>query len=131
MKKPKLTLGRAKAIIMRQQADAIKSVLDVRKAVKYKVEAFEERDLLVAALSQSYPSHRMTHHDVNKPVQTQSWRTVICVHTPVGQLAWTIPDERMADFAHLEDSANDWDGATKAERLARLRKLIHARGPGL
>lgn len=123
MKRAKLTLARAKVVISRQQADAVRAVLDVRRAKNLKEDAYTERDAMLAVLSRVFPSHLMQHHDPRKDEQNQSWKTVVCIHSPAGQLSWAIPDERMAYFAHLESTENDWDGCTKPERADRLRNL--------
>lgn len=90
-------------------------------------EAYEERDLLIAALARAHPSHRM---------ETGRDRVAICIHSPVGQLAWNFPQhspgipqvtgptlrEALAD---IEMKPNDWDGAKTAQRTERLRRLAH------
>jgi hypothetical protein len=78
-----------------------------------------ERDLLVAVLSRIWPSHitsaaRMKLH----------FSEVVCIHSPVGQLAWGLPPERTHLFDHLERSHCDWDGHGPSERAARLRQLL-------
>ena len=82
-------------------------------------EVYRERDLLVCALSKVYPSHLMRHHS------SRNQHAVVCIHTPVGQLAWTFPDTEWAKahFGHLEWRENDWDGCKTKERFERLEKL--------
>lgn len=88
-------------------------------AWEHAAEVYRERDLLVRALSLQYPSHLMHHvrqHSGNK-------KLVVCIHSPAGQMAWTIPPDMEEHFSHLELRANDWDGHKTADRLARLATL--------
>ena len=80
-------------------------------------EAYRERDLLVRALSKQFPSHLSAYS--NKRTD----KLVVCIHTPAGQLAWTIPDDMHDAYGHLEQTPNDWDKHKTAERLARLEAL--------
>lgn len=106
-------------------------------------EVYEERDLLVAALARVYPSHLMQSTRMDAKGERQ---TVICIHSPAGQLPWTLPrrtlDKNAADdavqasggtlhmaLADLEITPNDWDGAKTKDRLDRLRRLAHGLAP--
>ena len=84
---------------------------------------YEERDLLVRALSKVYPAHLMRH----KGETTGNRKPVVCiVHPEVGQLCWTLlggDEQAKAQFRHLEWTDNDWDGHKTADRYARLRSL--------
>lgn len=85
---------------------------------------YEERDLLVRALSLLYPSHLMRHHSA------RNLKPVVCIHTPAGQLAWTLmggDDEARARYRHLEWRDNDWDGHKTSDRIERLTALHAAK----
>lgn len=85
---------------------------------------YEERDLLIGALARVYPSHLMQNSRNGKPV--------LCIHTPSGQLAWTLhtaSDRLRSAIADLPVTHNDWDRAKTADRLDRLEQL--ARVPSL
>lgn len=83
-------------------------------------EIYRERDLLVRALSKCHPSHLMRH------VRSGNPKPVVCIHTPAGKLAWTLPegdDYAKSHYRHLEWTDNDWDGCKTAERFERLEAL--------
>ncbi len=96
-------------------------------AWEHQAEVYLERDLLVRVLSKMYPSHLMRH--VGKGSGNR--KPVVCIHTPEGQLAWTLPGASVEDadnfarahYRHLEWRDNDWDGHKTVDRYARLRKL--------
>jgi hypothetical protein len=83
--------------------------------------AYEERNSLVAVLSKLWPSHRAQHPD--DPSWDAEWRTIICIHSPVGQLTWHIHDSHRQLFAHLLDGESHWDGHSTAEKYQRLADL--------
>lgn len=89
-------------------------------AWEHAAEVYKERDLLVRALSTVYPSHLM-YRKGHQPAGAK--KVVVCIHSPAGQLAWTIPKEIQPQFSHLELTANDWDGHKTADRFARLAEL--------
>lgn len=84
---------------------------------------YEERDLLIRALSKVYPSH-LTRNSGRKG---GAGKAVVCIHTPNnGQLAWTLlggDEQATAQFRHLEWTDNDWNGDTADERKQRLAGL--------
>ena len=86
-------------------------------AWEHLAEVYRERDLLVRALSKHFPSHLSDYS--NKRTD----KLVVCIHTPAGQMAWTIPNEMIESYAHLEKTANDWDKHKTADRFARLEAL--------
>lgn len=102
------------------KAKAAKAIERQEWAWANAAEVYRERDLLVRALSLLYPAHLMRHvghHSGNR-------KPVVCIHSPAGQLAWTIPDDMAGQYSHLEETANDWDGCKTSERMTRLLNLI-------
>ncbi len=87
------------------------------------VKVYEERDLLIRALSKAYPSH-LTRNSGRKG---GAGKPVVCIHHPTaGNLAWTLlggDDQALAQFRHLEWADNDWNGDTADERKQRLAGL--------
>ncbi len=82
---------------------------------------YEERDLLIGALARCFPSHLMRN--------SRNGKAVLCVHTPAGQLAWTIhsaSDRLRAAIADLPVVENHWDRAKTDDRLNRLEVLAKA-----
>lgn len=93
-----------------------------------KATAYTERNALVAALSKLWPSHLATHPADDAHWDPQ-WRTIICLHSPVGQLTWHVHDSERALFAHLLPGMSHWDGHTTDEKYARLSLLPMACTP--
>lgn len=81
--------------------------------------AYEERNRLVSVLSKFWPSHLCLHPDSDKAWDPE-WLTIVCIHSPVGQLTWHIHDDHRLLFAHLQVSDGHWDGHTSADKYARL-----------
>jgi hypothetical protein len=81
-------------------------------------EVNRERDLLVRALSLHYPSHLSDYSS------SRTKRQVVCIHTPAGQIAWTVPDDLLDSYKHLQHTANDWDKHKTADRIERLARLV-------
>jgi len=81
--------------------------------------AYQERDRLVWVLSKLWPAHLARHPD-SDPAWENDWRWIVCIHSPVGQLAWHIHDSERDWFEHLEVQENDWDGHTTKEKYDRL-----------
>ena len=79
-----------------------------------------ERQMLISLLSRLWPSHLSEAQRPNAIAQS-----VVCIHSPAGQLAWLVSDEELPLFDHLERTAGDWDGHTSADRYARLDVLIN------
>jgi hypothetical protein len=82
---------------------------------------YGERNRLVAFLSRLYPSHLALHPD--DPSWEQDWLTIVCIHSPAGQLTWHIHDSEVPIFYGLAMQANDWDGHTTDQKYARLAAL--------
>lgn len=89
-------------------------------AWEHAAEIYKERDLLVRALSMQFPSHLM-YRKGHQPAGAK--KIIVCIHSPAGQLTWTIPDTMRAEYTHLELTANDWDGHKTADRMTRLGAL--------
>jgi hypothetical protein len=93
----------------------------------HQAEVYAERDLLVIVLSKIYPSHLMRHTGK----QGGNRKPVVCIHSPAGQLCWTLPGETVEaadDYArqhyrHLKWTENDWDGHKTKDRYERLAKI--------
>jgi len=85
-------------------------------------EVYWERNQLVAVLSKLFPSHLSRHPDDDKDWE-DDWRTIVCIHTPVGQATWHVHDDEKNDFSHLEEKSNDWDGHSTEEKYKRLSML--------
>lgn len=84
--------------------------------------AYRERNQLVAFLSKLYPSH-LAEHPIEDENWEKDWRTIICIHSPAGQLTWHIHDSEADLFFHLGDGHNHWDGHTTEEKYKRLSFL--------
>lgn len=85
--------------------------------------AYTERNALVCVLSKLWPAHLM-RHDPNDATWEDDWRTIVCIHSPVGQLTWHLHDSDVPAFAHLDVwDENHWDGHTTEEKYARLANL--------
>jgi hypothetical protein len=88
-----------------------------------------ERDLLVAVLSRIFPSH-LAQPEGHRMDQLMS--EIICIHSPVGQLAWGMPADHASWFAHLKhDRKCRWDRHNMGDRMARLRRLLTIDAQGL
>lgn len=83
-----------------------------------KDEAYTERNRLVALLSKLWPAHLAQHGD--DPSWSEDWRTIVCIHSPQGQLTWHVHDSHVPLFAHLPDGDNHWDGHTTEEKYRRI-----------
>jgi hypothetical protein len=84
---------------------------------------YTERNLLVAALSKFFPSWLETH-----PLQDEewakSWRTIVFIDGPTGQMSWHVHDSEVDLFDHLEHrKGNSWDRHTTEEKYARLAAI--------
>jgi len=94
----------------------------LRKLKSDKHGAYNERDRLVAVLSKLWPSH-LADHPADDLTWDDEWRTIVCVHSPVGQLTWHIKDGEQPLFVHLSKGDNDWDGHTTEQKYQRLESL--------
>lgn len=86
---------------------------------------YHERNMLVAYLATSYPSHLARHAEQES--WEEDWRWIVCVHTPTGQMTWHIHDSEYPLFRHLAPAPSHWDGHTTEEKYTRLLGLICAR----
>lgn len=91
-------------------------------AKKVSDDLYEERNRLVAALSKVWPSHWCNHPAEDKTWDPE-WRTIICIHSPQGQLTWHIHLSHQKFFVHLPKGENHWDGHTTEEKYERLDKV--------
>lgn len=82
--------------------------------------AFEQRDDLLVYLSRLYPSHLCLSKNYEK---LNSWKWVVSIHLPEGDLMWHIADGELFKFRHLETKDNDWDGTDAEKRSERLRGI--------
>ena len=61
------------------------------------------------------------------PAQTEpkegGWNFVVCLHSPVGQIATRIAPDDLDLFDHLKETASDWDRHTYSDKLDRLGQL--------
>lgn len=81
--------------------------------------AYDERNRLVAVLSKLWPSHLALHPESDTTWE-RDWMTIVCIHSPVGQLTWHIHDDHRLLFAHLTMGEGHWDGHTTEQKYARL-----------
>lgn len=89
-------------------------------AVKYRDQAFRERDILVRALSTVWESDLIPVND------RLNWNWAVCIHAPTGQLTWRISDALADEFyQHLPRlTENHWDGHSMKTKYARLAALV-------
>lgn len=92
-----------------------------------KEEAYRERNQLVSFLARLYPSHFKQHPAEDKKWE-DDWRTIVCIHSPAGQMTWHIHDSEHDLFGFLNvkpDPFPDcvWDGHTTPEKYYRLSNL--------
>jgi len=83
--------------------------------------AYQERNLLVSALSKLFPAY-IAYHPEDEEWE-DDWRTIIFIDLPTGQVSWHIHDSEKGLFSHLQETRNDWDGHTTKEKYKRLKKL--------
>lgn len=90
--------------------------------------AFRERDSMINALSKVWPAHLVRPLAVD-PSFGPDYQWSVCIHTPVGMLAWRICDTTLPTYGHLEAQRGELhtDGGhvfkEKYERLSRLPRL--------
>lgn len=91
---------------------------------EHRERAYHERNLLVAALSRIWPSHLMPLRP-GKDDSENTWRWVVCIHSPEGMLNWHLPNAEIdVYFSHLERIGdNHWDQHTQDIKWERLEKL--------
>lgn len=79
---------------------------------------FDQRDDLLSLLSLYYPSHLC-----KDTISICEYKTVVCIHLPVGQIAFHVSEESTKErFSHLTMRGSDWDGSTRLTRSVRIRK---------
>jgi len=117
------------AEMLRRWADLLDAALredapppEIETLREEKRAAYAERNRLVAALSKLWPSH-LADHPADDLMWDDEWRTIVCIHSPVGQLTWHIKRGEKAWFAHLAKAEGHWDGHTTLEKYARLESL--------
>ncbi len=106
---------------------SVSEKLDRARANRYKV--IHERNLLILALAKhgvGCSAHVVPTTDPG------TWKHVVCLHTPAGQIHWRLSPEDCQDFKGVLafDKTTDWDGCNateKGERLERLHTLQRTR----
>lgn len=91
-------------------------------AKKLKDSAYKERNQLVAFVSKLYPSHLCRHPNDDKTWEA-TWRWIVCIHSPNGQLTWHIHDREKKLFKHLKIKKEHWDGHTTEQKYNRLARI--------
>ena len=94
--------------------------LDRARANRYKL--IHERNLLVLALAKhaaGFSAHVVPTDDPG------TWKHVLCLHTPAGQIHWKLSPDDEKDFKGVLgfDKRTDWDGCKAPEKLERLERL--------
>ncbi|KKN42483.1 hypothetical protein LCGC14_0712930 [marine sediment metagenome] len=93
------------------------------QALEGKHVAYSERNQLVAAISRLWPSH-LARHPEDDETWDDEWRTIVCIHSPAGQLTWHIKDGEQYLFSHLAEGEGHWDGHSTPEKYARLQRAL-------
>ena len=83
-----------------------------------RLRVIDEKLQLVSLLSRVWPSH------LSPTTRGGAWSHVVCIHSPAGQLAWRLTDDEMPLFAHLTETATDWDKHSAEDKAARIEQLI-------
>src|SRR5580765_8159888 len=87
-----------------------------------------ERNLLLRLLCAQFPAHLAPAATAKSA--TDTWRWVVCLHTPTGHLTWKITDEdKETMFAELPERPDDWDRHTHDHKIAALEELVGLRPP--
>lgn len=84
--------------------------------------AYDERNRMVAVLSKIWPAH-LAQHPESDTTWERDWMTIVCIHSPMGQLTWHVHDDQRLLFAHLTMSEGHWDGHSTEEKYARLAAM--------
>lgn len=103
---------------------------EAKQLREQKDDAYTERNRVVALLSAIYPSH-LCIHDPNDTAWENDWRTIVCIHSPNGQLTWHLHDSHVPLFDHLEMDHTHWDGHTTEEKYRRMDELRRCVGQDL
>jgi hypothetical protein len=87
-----------------------------------KNQAYQERNLLVAALSKLFPAYLGRH--IGDEDWDDDWRNIVFISLPTGQVSWHIHDSELGLFEHLKGIIGPgWDGHSTEEKYARLCAL--------
>jgi hypothetical protein len=95
--------------------------------VRGKDQAYTERNKLVSFLARLYPAHIKYHPKEDLGWETD-WRTIVCIHSPAGQMTWHLHDSEVSMFGFLNRKPDpfvscEWDGHTTEEKYRRLAEL--------
>lgn len=93
-------------------------------------EVYRERDLLVFALTNVFPSWRSLHEESDKSWE-RDWMNIVFIQLPTGQASWHIHDSELSLFVHLELKENCWDGHNNERKYERIKKLKAFRAKSL
>jgi len=86
-----------------------------------------DRDLVLALWTRFIQDSRQqgwSAHLTPSETERLALSQMVCVHTPIGQMAWGLSPERTRWFAHLKLSRCKWDKHNAGDRTARGRKLL-------
>lgn len=132
--KPERTYTASEVAELRAERDGYLKQLQedplAREVAELKAEkdgAYKERDALVSALSNIFPSSLERHPDEDISWEND-WRWIVFIDLPTGQATWHIHDSELSMFDHLKRfQGRVWDGHStpeKYERLAALRAEV-------
>lgn len=79
--------------------------------------AYHERNQLVAALANIYPSG-ILKTDITG--WDDAWHNCVFIDSPIGQLSWHYHDSEIYLFEHLPSYHGVWDGHSTEDKYARL-----------
>lgn len=93
-----------------------------------KDDAYAERNLCVAliakwALAQGLKAGLGRHPEDDKDWD-EDWRTIVYVHTSIGQMSWHIHDDEVPLFNFLPIYDGEWDGHTTEQKYVRLKQEL-------
>lgn len=103
-----------------RKARPLKALLEGARRNRYKV--IHERNLLILALAkhaEGFSAHVVPTADPG------TWKHVVCLHTPAGQIHWKLSPKDAEDFEGVLafDKKTDWDGCKAPEKGERLERL--------
>lgn len=97
-------------------------------ARRNRYEVLYERNLLLRLLCAQFPAHVAPAATAKSP--TDTWRWVVCVHTPTGYFTWKITEEdRETVFVALDERPDDWERHTHEHKIAALEELVNLKQP--
>jgi hypothetical protein len=97
-------------------------------ARRNRYEVLYERNLLLRLLCAQFRAHVAPATTATSP--TDTWRWVVCLHTPNGNQTWKITDEeREMLFAALPERPDDAERHTHDQKIAALEDLVDLRPP--